>query len=347
FMVGMVMMSEFLAVQAGQDPVQAAKAGQYVIALAAGWPFSLMTMVLRNFLAALGKTRIPLVLILLTTAINAGFNALLIFGMFGFPRLGLVGAGIASSLSYICGFLMFVLYIGWDKKAAAFHVFRNFWQLHAKRLREVIKLGWPISVTTVFEGMLFNACILLVGLIGIMEVAAYQIALNVSALAFMIPWGMSMAGAVRVGLAKGAGDMAAVKRAGLVTIFACVTSILLIAVPVLLYPHGVASLYLNAGDPDNQIVIALVASFIPIAAAFMVFDAVQVAANQILRGLKDVNWPMVLTGISYWVIGFPAAFWLSQKTPLGAKGVWYGLLIGLVSASILLSFRFWKLVWKK
>ncbi|PHS41499.1 MAG: MATE family efflux transporter [Robiginitomaculum sp.] len=345
FMLVLVILTEPMAVLAGQDPAQSAKAGAYVLALAAGWPFALGTMVLRNFLAALGKTRIPLVLVLLSVALNAGLNALLIFGMFGFPEWGLVGAGIASSISYMVGFFLFVIYINWDKKSAPFLLFKNLFTPHWQRLREVVRLGWPISLTTVFEGMLFNACLLLVGLIGIIEIAAYQIALNVVALAFMLPWGLSMAGAIRVGLAKGAGNPMAVKRAGILTVITSVIGIMLFAVPIALMPETIAGLYMDAAKPDNVLVITLVASFLPIAAAFMFFDAVQVAANQILRGLKDVRWPMVATGISYWVIGFPAAAYLAFATPLGAKGVWYGLLLGLLSASILLSYRFWRLAW--
>jgi len=340
------LLTEPLSVLAGQDPAQSAKAGAYVLALAAGWPFALGTMVLRNFLAAIGKTRIPFVLVMATTFINAGLNALLIFGLLGFPKLGLVGAGIASSLSYIIGFFLFVIYINRNKASAPFRVFANLFTPHWVRLREIVKLGWPISVTTVFEGMLFNACILLVGLIGIMEVAAYQIALNMASLAFMVPWGFSMAGAIRVGLAKGAGNIAAVRRAGIITIVASVIGILCFAIPLALVPHAISKLYLDANNPDNQIVLALVVSFLPIAAAFMFFDAVQLAANQILRALKDVRWPMVAAGISYWGIGFPAAAYLSRYTPLGATGVWYGLLLGLLSASVLLSFRFWRLAWR-
>ncbi|MBL4870604.1 MAG: MATE family efflux transporter [Robiginitomaculum sp.] len=346
FMLGLVLLAEPLALLAGQDPVQSAKAGGYVLALAAGWPFALGTMVLRNFLAAIGKTKIPLILVLLTVVINAGLNALLIFGLYGFPQLGLVGAGIASSMSYIIGFVFFIIYINMDKVSAPFKIFQNVFRPHWHRLREVAKLGWPISITTVFEGMLFNACILLMGRIGIMEVAAYQIALNLAALAFMLPWGISMAGAIRVGLAVGAQDQKAVQRAGLLTMFVSVIGIMCFAIPITLAPDFISSLYLDAQDPDNVQVIALVASFIPIAAAFMFFDAVQVAGNQILRGMKDVRWPMVGGGISYWVIGFPMAAYLAFQTPLGAKGVWYGLLLSLLTASVLLSYRFWKLAWK-
>lgn len=346
FMLGLVFMAEPISLLAKQDPVQSAKAGNYVLALAAGWPFALGTMVLRNFLAAIEKTMVPLILAILTTVINAGLNALLIFGLFGFPEMGLVGAGIASSLSYTIGFFMFVIYVNMDKVSAPFKIFKNLFTPHWDRLREIVKLGWPISMTTVFEGMLFNACVLLMGLIGVMEVAAYQIALNVSALAFMFPWGLSMAGSVRVGLAVGAENPEAIKRTGLITMAASVVGIMIFAIPVALAPHGVASLYLDTQNPDNQIVIALVASFLPLAAAFMFFDAIQVAANQILRGMKDVQWPMVATGISYWVIGFPVAAYLAFMTPVGAKGIWFGLLAGLLSASIFLSYRFWRLAWK-
>lgn len=346
FMFGLILLAEPLSLLAKQDPEQSAKAGSYVLALAAGWPFALGTMVLRNFLAAIERTIIPLVLAIATTVINAGLNALLIFGLFGFPELGLTGAGIASSISYAIGFFMFVAYVNMDKASASFQIFKNLLTPHWNRFREIVKLGWPISITTVFEGMLFNACVLLMGLIGVMEVAAYQIALNVAALAFMFPWGLSMAGSVRVGLAVGAGNPDAVKRTGLIAMGASVIGIMVFAIPVALAPHGVASLYLDIQDPDNQIVIGLVATFLPLAAAFMFFDAIQVAANQILRGMKDVQWPMVATGISYWVIGFPLAAYLAFATPVGAKGVWYGLLAGLLSASVFLSYRFWRLAWK-
>ena len=266
-------------------------------------------------------------------------NYILIFGHFGAPRLELVGAGIASSLSYIFGFFLFVLYIRLDKRANSFQIFKNFWKTDWGRFKEVVALGWPISLTTLFEGMLFNAAVIIMGVIGVMEQAAYQIALNVAALAFMLPWGLSMAGAVRIGLAEGAGNKAAVRRCAGVTLIAAVCGIMLMAIPITLAPEFITSLYLDLEKPDNAQVIALVIGFLPIAAAFMLFDASQVAANQLLRGLKDVKWPMVLTGISYWVIGFPIAYYLGLKTDIGANGVWYGLMAGLIAASILLGWR--------
>lgn len=331
--------TEPLANLMGQNADVAKKAGAYVIALGPGLAFALATMALRNFLAALGKTKIPFILVMIVTAANALLNYVFIFGNFGVPRLELVGAGIASSLSYIFGFFLFVLYIRLDAHANSFQVFRKFWKPDWERFKDVVKLGFPISMTTMFEGMLFNAVIFIVGVIGVMEQAAYQIALNVAALAFMLPWGMSMAGAVRIGLAAGADNKPAARRAASTTLVASIFAIMMIAIPVALFPEFTASLYMNLEKPENEQVIALVIGFLPIATAFMFFDALQVAANQLLRGLKDVNWPMLFTGISYWVIGFPVAYILALKTDIGVNGVWYGLMTGLISAAILLGAR--------
>lgn len=339
--------TEPVALALGQDPGVSAKAGDYVFALSFGWPFALATMALRNFLAALEKTKVPLVLVALTTAINAGLNYLLIFGTFGFPRLELVGAGIASSLSYTTGFFLFVVYILIDKQAKKFELFDRFWVSDWQRLKEVVALGWPISLTTIFEGMLFNTAVIMMGLIGIMEVAAYQISINVVALAFMLPWGLSMAGAVRIGLAKGAENIAATQRAAAVTLVAATLSVVALALVIAVFPVNVAAFYLDLDDPANSEVIRLVLLFLPIAAAFMVFDAGQVAANQLLRGLKDVRWPMYLTGVSYWVIGFPVALYLGLGTTFGAVGIWYGLTAGLIAATLFLGGRLWWIAWRK
>ena len=328
-----------IALALGQPEAPARFAGPYVLALAPGLPFALGVIILRNFLAAIDRTRVPLLIIIVTTAFNAGLNALLIFGMFGFPRLELVGAGIASSLSHMLGFALLAAYIYWDRQGKNFKLLAGFHRPDFNRLREVISLGWPISVTTFFEGMLFNVCVFLVGRIGVPEMAAFQIALNVAALAFMLPWGMSMAGSVRVGLAVGARNHSGVIRAVVVTIALSGGIMVLWGLIVGLFPRWVGTLYVPGTSAEDLVVVGLVAGFLPIAAAFMVFDGVQAAANQCLRGLKDVRMPMILTGVSYWVIGFPVAAGLGLMSSLGAYGVWWGLLSGLLAAFILLGGR--------
>lgn len=328
-----------IALALGQPAVPAALAEPYVLALAPGLPFMVAIMALRNYLATLGLTRAPLLFIIMTTVLNAWLNWLLIYGNWGFPRLELVGAGIASSLANIIGFLILVAYILAEPISRRFRLFQGFLRSSPAHLREVIRLSWPISVTSTFEAMLFNSCVFLMGRIGVDEMAAYQVALNVAAMAFMTPLGLSMAGAVRVGLKAGAGDRAGVRRAAATSILACIGAIMLVAVPVMAAPRLVAGLYLDAGDPANTAVLGLVATFLPIAAAFALFDATQVAANQALRGLKDVRVPMVITAFSYWVVGFPVSAGLGLGTEIGAIGVWWGLLAGLATAATLLGAR--------
>lgn len=323
----------------GQPESLAATAGPYVIALAPGWAFAMGVIILRNFLAAIGETTAPLLIVVGATLTNAFLNWLLIYGNWGFPRLELVGAGVASSIVNAGGFFALVLFIRADRRARRFHLFKDFLTPHWPRLREVARLGWPIGVAIAFEGMLFNACVFLMGRIGVDEVAAYQVALNVASIAFMAPLGIAMAGSVRVGLAAGAGDRDRVRRAAALTIALAIAAIMIVAVPVMTFPEFVASLYLNRADPENAGVIALVSKFLIIAAAFMLFDATQVAAAQALRGLKDVRVPMVVTGVAYWVVGFPAAAWFALMTDVGAVGVWWGLLISLFTAAALLSGR--------
>ncbi|MGB0907324.1 MAG: MATE family efflux transporter [Maricaulaceae bacterium] len=347
FLFVIFIFTEPIMVALGQDPVIAKKAAHYIWALAISWPFALWVMTLRNFLAAINKTAVPLMMVITAVALNAFFNYIFIFGAFGAPRLELVGAGVASTLATILNFLFFVAYIHWDKEARQFEIFKNVFQPIWPRFKEVITLGWPMSMTTIFEGMLFNACVLLMGLIGILEMAAYQIALNVAALAYMMPWGLSMAGAVRVGLAAGAKDHGAIKRACFTTMGVSVAMIGAAAVVVGFYPEIIADAYLSMEAEGNDAVRLLVISFLPVAAAFMFFDAVQVAAGQLLRGLKDVVWPMWLCGISYWAIGFTVAAYLGLRTDMGAVGIWYGLLAGLIAASIVLGLRLWWLVSRK
>jgi MATE family multidrug resistance protein len=333
------LLTEQIANALGQPAGLSSRAAPYVLALAPGWAFAMGVIILRNFLAAIGETRAPLMIVIGTTLFNAFFNWLLIYGNWGLPRLELVGAGIATTIVNVSGFTALVIFIRSNARARRFQLFREFQRPDWQRLREVARLGWPIGVAMAFEGMLFNACVFLMGRIGVIEVAAYQVALNVASIAFMGPLGISMAGSVRVGLAAGAGDRARVRRAAALTICLSIAAILCVAIPVMIAPGIVAGFYFDRNDAENAEVLALVSKFLIIAAAFMLFDATQVASAQALRGLKDVRVPMVITGVAYWAVGFPVAAYLGLMTSIGAEGVWWGLLTSLFTAAALLAGR--------
>ncbi len=339
--VALLLMTEPIMIFAGQDPEVAALAQAYVLVLAPGLPFTLAVMSLRNFLATIERTIAPFFLVASSALVNIILNWVLIFGNLGAPEMGLIGAGIASSIACIYSFFAFVIYIKWESRAREFDLFSNLWRPDWERMGELLKLGWPISVTVTFEGMLFNAGVLIAGAVGVIEQGGFQIALNVASLAFMMPYGLSMAGAVRIGLARGAQNNPAERRAATTTILASTLAIVAFALPVAFAPEWVASFYFNMESAETRPVFDYVVIFLPIAASFMFFDAVQVAANQLLRGLADVTWPMIITGISYWAIGFPVAYFTALHTDIGAKGIWYGLTAGLIAAFIGLGIRLW------
>jgi MATE family multidrug resistance protein len=341
FVVALLFMTQPIMILAGQDSQVAALAQSYVLVLAPGLPFTLAVMSFRNFLAAIERTMVPFLLIASSALVNIALNWVLIFGNLGAPEMGLIGAGIASSIACIYSFFVFVIYIKWDRRARDFDLFSNLWKPDWERMRGLLKLGWPISVTVIFEGMLFNAGVLIAGAVGVIEQGGFQIALNVASLAFMMPYGLSMAGSVRIGLARGAENKLAERRAATTTILASVLAISLFALPVAFKPEWVASFYFNMDSAETRPVFDYVVIFLPLAAGFMFFDAVQVAANQLLRGLADVKWPMIITGISYWAVGFPIAYVTALYTSIGAKGIWYGLTAGLVAAFIGLGIRLW------
>ncbi len=198
----------------GQTEQLASGAGVFVGILCWGLPFSLGYQVLRNFSTALSRPRASLIVMVLAIGFNACGDYALIFGHFGVPRLGVFGAGLSSALSYTFSFVAMCAVVRLTPSLHKYHVFQDFTRLHFDKLMEVFRLGMPIGLTMMFEAMLFNASMLVMGTFGIHYVDAHQIALNVPSITFMVPLGIGMAATVRVGLAAGARDREAVRRAG-------------------------------------------------------------------------------------------------------------------------------------
>jgi MATE family multidrug resistance protein len=270
---------------------------------------------------------------------NALADYLLIFGHFDFPRLGIVGAGFASASSNIFSFVVMLgIVLGFPalKRYRVFHrIFRPDWKI----FRELFKLGMPIGITMVFEVALFNGAALAMGTFGLSALAAHQIAITIPSITFMVPLGIGLAATVRVGLAAGAGDAIAARRAGFTAIamasaFMCVTSLVL-----LLWPREIATLWLPE-TPENADVLALAVTFLLVASAFQLMDGIQVAASMSLRGLKDATGPMWLAGASYWLVGAPVALLLGFTFEMKGMGIWIGLAIGLLVAAVTLTTRF-------
>ncbi|MDP1632235.1 MAG: MATE family efflux transporter [Caulobacter sp.] len=324
----------------GQDPDLARGAGVFVSMLCFGLPFTLAFQVLRNFTAALGKPGAATWVMMATILVNAVAGYGLIFGHFGLPKLGLMGSGLATSGSAIFSFIAMLAVIWMTPKLRVYRVFRRVRHPVPARLGELVRLGLPIGMTMIFEAMLFNTMTLIMGTFGEVAVAAHQIALNFASITFMVPLGIGMAATVRVGVAIGRGDPVAARRAGFTAMGLAVAFVCVCAAVMILFGRQIAGLYLGNNQPGDAEVIVLAAQFLLVAAAFQVFDAVQVVGAMALRGLKDARAPMILAGVSYWLFGAPMCILLGVVLNMQGLGVWIGLAFGLGVAAAAMSWRF-------
>ena len=338
-LMGLMFLTQPILLFFRQDPALAADAAIFASALAIGLPFALGFQVLRSFSTALSHAVPPMVVLGLAILFNAVADYALIFGHFGFPRLGILGAGFASASSNIFAFvIMLAITLGFPA-LRRYHILHRLTQAGWKTFRELFRLGLPIGITMVFEVALFNGAALAMGIFGLTALAAHQIAITIPSITFMVPLGIGLAATVRVGLAAGAGDAAGARRAGFTAIAMSGLFMCVMALVLLIWPRQIATLWLP-DIPENAEVLGLAVSFLAVAAAFQLVDGIQVAASMSLRGLKDARGPMWLAGASYWLAGAPMCLILAF--PLGMKGfgIWLGLAFGLLVAAVTLTARF-------
>ena len=294
-------------------------------------PF-LIFLVLRQSLQAVGRLAPIVWTIIGANALNVALNWVFIYGHFGAPAMGVRGSAIATVVSRWAMALM-LLALAWRHlRGHLVHVDRASFQ--PAPLGRMLALGIPIGLQQLLEFSAFGTVGLLTGTFGAKHVAAYQIALNMAALTFMVPLGVSAAAAVRVGNAVGAGDaprsrVAARQSYLLGAGFMCMTAILFLTLA-----EPLARLYTR----DNA-VVAIAALLIPIAGVFQVFDGMQAVGAGVLRGLGDTRVPLVAMLAGYWLIGEPVSVLLGFYTDLGPAGLWWGFVAGLAAVAAFLLVR--------
>ncbi len=325
----------------GQKPEVAALGQEYLRVAGLGMIPALLVMVLKSYLAALGRTQVVLWVTVAAVPMNAAVNWMLIFGNWGAPELGVQGSAIATLLAQGLSLLVLCIYAAMLPSLRHFHLFQRFWRPDWPGFRAVFRLGWPMGLTGLAESGLFQASALMMGWIGTNELAAHGIALEITALTFMVHVGLSNAVTVRTGRAYGAGDATGLRTGAWVAVvlslgFALLTMVLFLAVPA-----PMVRLFLDMSDPQAQAIIATGVTLLACAALFQLADATQVMALGLLAGVQDTRVPMVLASVSYWIIGIPASYLLAFPLGFGAVGLWLGLVIGLACAAASLMWRFW------
>jgi len=325
---------------AGQDEALIALAMPYLTMLLWGFLPSLWFVVLRCFVAALERPSSAAWITGGAILLNALVNYVLIYGRLGMPRLELMGAGLASTISNLAMLGALVAVIGLDRRFRRYRLLGRWWRSDWPRFRAIFQLGLPIAITLALECGVFSAAVLLMGVIGAADLAAHQIAIQIAATTFMVPLGIAQAATVRVALAVGRGDHEGVRRAGWVALAVGVGFMAAMAVVLWTTPHLIVHIYLDGHAPGTLDVLAKATAFLAVAALFQIADGAQAIGAGALRGLKDTAVPMLFALIGYWAIGFAACVALAFWAGLGGVGVWLGLALGLGATAVLMVTRF-------
>ncbi len=310
--------------------------------------FSLIPLVvfqaLKQFSDGMSMTKYPMYATLIANIVNVVLNYLLIFGKFGFPELGIVGAAYGTVISR---FIM-LAYLWWllanKERSRALVTNIKFFVLEKLMLRKLINLGAPSAMQMFFEVAIFTSAIWLSGLLGKNSQAANQIALNLSSMTFMIAMGLSVASMVRVGNQKGLQNFKELRRIAFSIFLLGILLAIFFGAVFFLFHESLPKIYVDFTDVSNYAdkleVVAIASQLLFAAAIFQISDTIQVVVLGALRGLQDVKIPTIITFISYWVIGFPISYFLGKEDMYGSFGIWLGLLAGLSTAAVLLYMRF-------
>jgi MATE family multidrug resistance protein len=317
------------------DPDIVPPAAGYLRALSWGSPGICFVFLLRFFSEGAGHTRPTMIYGTLGALLNIPLNYVLMFGKLGAPAMGTVGCGYATSIVIWLQLIMLVIYISTHRHYRPFDLMSRFDAPSWREIRELLRIGLPIGISIFVEGSLFVGAALLIGRLGPVPAASHLIAINFSALLFMIPVGLASAISIRVGNAIGRGEPDAARYAGIIGVLIVLGFQSVGAFVMLVFPELIVSIYTN-----DAIVAPLAASLLFYAAIFQYSDGIQICAAGALRGLKDTMVPMFYTMISFWLIGLTVGYYLTFGRGLGPAGMWIGMIAGLSVAAVLMVARF-------
>jgi len=310
--------------------------------------FSLIPLVIfqaiKQFSDGMSMTKYPMYATLLANIVNIILNYILIFGKFGFPEMGIVGAAYGTLASRLIMVVYLWLLLRYKKRSAQIVKNIKFFILDILMIKKIINLGSLSAMQMFFEVAIFTAAIWLSGLLGKNPQAANQIALNLSSMTFMVAMGLSVASMIRVGNQKGLQNYKELRRIAFSIFLLGILLATFFAVLFFIFHKSLPNIYLDIEDAANYSdtieVLSIASNLLLAAAFFQISDSIQVVVLGALRGLQDVKIPTILTFISYWVVGFPISYFLGKEEMYGSFGIWLGLLAGLTTASILLFIRF-------
>jgi len=337
---GLSYVASFFLGHFGQDPEVVALATPYFRVVGFSIIPVMIFQALKQFMDGLSYTKEPMYINFFGAILNILFNYLLIFGHWGFPSMGLLGAGIATLAARIVMAGALVARFLYVEKFGPYCAGLHFRNLSGAILIKLAKMGIPVGFQAGFEVGAFGFVNVMVGWMGPVALAAHQIALNVATVTFLTAMGISSAAAIRIGSLYGSKNREEMRTAGMAAYHLVILFMGSCAAIIALTRYWLPLFYLDANDPLLEEIVPISASLLIYAAIFQISDGVQVIGMGVLRGIQDIKAPTLIALIAYWVLGVPLGYLLGFKLGFGIPGVWIGLLAGLTFAAIFLARRF-------
>lgn len=344
---GLLLMGLILAISQGlhilDQPAEVTQLAQpYLLIITASLVPMMVFQTFKQLAEGLSQTKQAMVITIFSNLVNVFLNYVLIWGVWGFPELGLNGAGWATLISRVLMMVLMGGYVLYAKRYASYRLSLLKAKASLPMAIRILKIGIPTGFQFIFEVSAFSTAAIMMGWIGVTALAGHQIALNLASISYMMATGLATAGMIRVSHFVGKGDFKAMREAGLV-VFGMVTAFMFgCALLFFGFRFYLPTLYIE--DPQ---VISLAATLLILAGFFQISDGVQVVGLGVLRGLEDVKVPTLVTFFAYWGLGLPLGYWLAFEQGMAEKGIWVGLLIGLTLTAGMLLYRFHQLSKKK
>ncbi len=327
----------------GQDPAVVALTTPYLRGLSGFLLPVLWFAVLRDFVAAISRAGSVMVITVAAVGMNYLLTLALVHGLAGLPALGVAGAGWATNIVSWVMLICLTVYIFFTPSLRGYGVFFGRLRFDPVLCREIVRLGTPIAALVLLEAGLFVAVSILSGVISAKLLAAHQVIMGWVGIPFVVALGLAEATMVRVAHCMGRSGLEAARRAGILGMAIGGATLTLMMIVPLAVPDHIVRVFMEPGDTGFEDVAAIAGQLLFIAAIFQVSDGLQAVSSRALRGLKDTVAPLWLAGFGYWVLGIGGGCLLAFPLGLGGRGLWWGLALGLIVTSILLTIRFLRL----
>ena len=329
-----VISTKFLLLYLGQDKEVLFYTYSYLDIICISLIPLILFQTFKQFIEGLGFTKPSMYISIISNVINIVLNAVLIFGLFGFPRLEIIGAAYATLISRVVMFLLILIYCLYDVRFSKY-ILKTRFSINVDHIRDIFRIGFASGLQYIFEVGAFSIATVMTGSIGAIHLAAHQIALNLASISYMIASGIGSASMISLSYFHGKRNLIDMRKSGfasfLLVLFLMITS----ALVFILLRDYLPKLYV-----DDVSVVNIASSLLIIAGLFQISDGIQAVGLGILRGIRDIKKPTIVTFISYWIISIPLSYMLGIKYGYGVYGIWVGLSIGLTLAAIFHVTRF-------